>query len=407
MSKAIACVATTQSFLIGADSPGHLVSLPTLASPVIDALSAPGRFDERQTTVNVLCELASSAATSYAADAEASLARLTGVPRRSSRQYIEPWVTRALRAAGIDLTDDSLPALDVIGHPAAVLATQVLSAHDLVKKATSGYLESELLGVWDSYTASPDIPSAIDLADSYGIDGERLCWAVISREGARHVLLVLKEANQAAHAWPDRTADSLLGYAWQGLRLALRNYDPERGMFSTYACPRIRGTIRDGIRSESHLPKRLTTFVRKVERTREKLRHDLGRHPTLAEVASALDLDLDRLSPIPRFATPVSYDELMARPGAAEPVALISDEDPAQVAQARARAEAVARAVESLPAHESEAIRLLILESLPLSEAASLTGVSPRQLRARRDRALSDLAPLLADWAPTPTNLLV
>lgn len=400
MARIVACSLSTQQLLIGADAPGELVTVGTLANQVIEALDTSDRLDERETTAKVLCDLASSLAEGYAARAEAALATSSKTSRRSARQRLEPWLARAITNSGLKITQDDLPSLHLLGHPSALLGARILSAHDLIRRATSAQLQNEILSVWDSYQTNLSVDEAISFADSYGIDGERLCWAAISREGARHVLLVMKESNQAANAWPDRTSDSLLGYAWQGLRLALRNYDPERGMFSTYACPRIRGTIRDGIRSESHLPKRLTTFVRKVERTREKLRHDLGRHPTLAEVASALDMDLDRLSPIPRFASPVSYDELMSRPGAAEPPALISDDDPAIAAQLHARAEAITLAVESLPVPESEAIRLLILESVPLSEAAARAGVSPRQLRARRDRALADLAPLLSAWAP-------
>ena len=285
-------------------------------------------------------------------------------------------------------------------HPAAVLASRVLATHDIVDQVRRGSLATVLAGAWDAPVDACSTDDAVAALDAAGLPGERICWAAVSREGQRHVLLVLKEANRAARSWSDRSADSLIGYAWQGLRLALRNYDPSRGMFSTYACPRIRGTIRDGVRAEHHLPKRLTTFVRKVESTREKLRNDLGRHPTLAEVASALDMDLDRLSPLSRMGTPVSYNEIVENPAYPTPSELCTDDDPATEALAALRRDAIVAALDQLADDEAEAVRLLVLESVSVSEAQTRTCVSARQLRQRRDRGLTQLATILADWAP-------
>lgn len=268
-------------------------------------------------------------------------------------------------------------------------------------------LESSIAGIaveviqacTTAMAGAPVLPveTAIAELNRDGIDGERVCWGVISVESRRHVPLVLKEANRAARSWPDRGADGLIGYAWQGLRLGLRNYDPSRGMFSTYACPRIRGSIRDGIRSESHLPKRLTTFVHKVERTREALCHTLGRHPSLSEVAEALDMDLDRIGGVGRLGAPISLNELAERNDA---ILGESDDDPESNALDADRRQAVELALAQLEPGDALAVRLLVLESVSVAESQARTGMSARQLRSRRDRGLEQLSGLLTEWAP-------
>lgn len=229
-----------------------------------------------------------------------------------------------------------------------------------------------------------------------GWDAERLCWAVVGVESRRHVPLVLKEANMAARHWPDRGADSLIGYAWQGLRLALYNYDPEVAMFSTYACPRIRGAIRDGTRAESHLPKRLTTFVHKVERTRDVLTQRLGRHPTLEEVARAADIEMSRLNSLRHMGAPVSLNDIVERD---ESFTVVARENPERAVLEHARAEAVAAAMLAIDPEDAHVVQLLILDGLSLSECQARTGLSGRQLRQRKERALEELSTHLAEWA--------
>jgi len=400
MLRTIRCVSATHDFLASLAGPGDVPSHAALAEAVASTMAASERLDERAVLLSVLCNAAAREASLYAASAEAELVALTKAPRRRSNSRLEPWVARALSATGIDVDQSELDVLDTLSMPAARLASRLLAASTAATQSRSGYLAQELAGIYDATEQTPTIAEAMEVAASYGIDAERLCWAAISRESVRHVLLVFKEANRAARSWQDRSADSLVGYAYQGLRLALRNYDPSRGMFSTYACPRIRGTIRDGIRSESHLPKRLTTFIRKVEGAKEKLTQDLGRHPTLQEVATSLDLELDKLAPIKRYAPPVSYDDIMARPGAAEPSALVTTADPLAAAELAERSSAIAEALESIDAADALAVRLLVLEQLSVAEVAESLGVSARVLRARRDRGLAALAELLSDWAP-------
>jgi DNA-directed RNA polymerase specialized sigma24 family protein len=62
-------------------------------------------------------------------------------------------------------------------------------------------------------------------------------------------------------------------------------------------------------------------------------------------------------------------------------------------------AEVVHDALNDLPLDEAEAVKLLVMEQLPMREVRERTGASPKQLRARRDRGLATLRGELDSWA--------
>jgi RNA polymerase sigma factor for flagellar operon FliA len=309
---------------------------------------------------------------------EEALVRELGLAGRRSRT-LEQYLRVALRDAS---------------GPQRRKGALLLSRHQQVVGLRSVVRNSCLDAMLSAPVASAEV--ARDELRSRGFDAERIRWAVVMVEARRHVPLVLKEANRAARNWQGRGADGLIGYAWQGLRQALYNYDPSRGMFSTYACPRIRGAIRDGIRAESHLPKRLTTIVNKVERSRESLTQRLGRHPTQEEVARSVDMDLSVLSSMRHLGTPVSLDDLVEHDGG---LSVVSTENPELAAIAGARRAAVVAALSSIDEEDATVIRLMVLEGVGVGECQERTGMSARQIRQRRERGLAQLGGLLLEWA--------
>lgn len=266
---------------------------------------------------------------------------------------------------------------------------------------TAESLEVGLRRTYAATTAGASLEATVADVVSEGLDGELITWEVITRESNRHEGLILKECNRLARSLPDCAADDLKGYGWAGLRVALRNFDPSLGYaFSTYACPRINGAIRDGVRAESPIPKRLTTFVRKVSKAEEALTQQLGRSPSFAEIAAFVDTSIEAMTLLPRLGPTASLEELSHPWGvkASEPRCLIDRSAPEDEVLTSLRNEALHRAVDALPHEQAEAVRLLCLQEIPVGQAAAMVGVEPRQLRTRKQRAMRQLAEAMTPW---------
>lgn len=270
-------------------------------------------------------------------------------------------------------------------------------------RALNSAAQRRMAAAYDAVDKAGSLDRVIATATREGLDGQRLCWEIINRESLKHVGLINKECNKLARSLPDRAADDLKGYGWVGLRMALRNFDPERGYaFSTYACPKINGAIRDGVRSESHLPKRLTTFVRKVSRVKSTLGQELGRPPTLQEIAGSMDETVDRLRILPRLSPAASIDEMSVSTDDRmyEPLCLVSSESPEDDTISSTRAGDIRRAVAALPDGERLAVQTLVLDEVPIGKASDALGVGARVLRQRKNRGLELLEGSLGTWAP-------
>ena len=74
-----------------------------------------------------------------------------------------------------------------------------------------------------------------------------------------------------------------------GLIDAIERFDPERGVkFETFAVPRIRGAVYDGLRKLDWVPRSIRSRARSVEKAISELEHKLGRGPTDEEVAAVI-----------------------------------------------------------------------------------------------------------------------
>jgi len=90
--------------------------------------------------------------------------------------------------------------------------------------------------------------------------------------------------------------DELVSAGTMGLMGAVENFDPTRGMkFSTFAAPRIRGSILDELRRMDHVPRSLRRKTRELAGAREALIRVLGRNPEPQEMAEHLNIDLNTL----------------------------------------------------------------------------------------------------------------
>jgi RNA polymerase sigma factor FliA len=90
--------------------------------------------------------------------------------------------------------------------------------------------------------------------------------------------------------------DELVSAGTLGLMHALEAFDPSRGLaFSTFAAPRIRGSILDELRRQDHVPRSVRRKSREIGQAREALTRTLGRAPDDKEIAAQLGVELDTL----------------------------------------------------------------------------------------------------------------
>ena len=90
--------------------------------------------------------------------------------------------------------------------------------------------------------------------------------------------------------------DELVSAGTLGLMSALEAFDLSRGLaFSTFAVPRIRGSILDELRRQDHVPRSIRRKTREIAHAREDLMRRFGRQPEDAEIANVLNVDVETL----------------------------------------------------------------------------------------------------------------
>ena len=200
--------------------------------------------------------------------------------------------------------------------------------------------------------------------------------------------------------------EDLIQVASLGLVSALERYDPDRGVpFAAFAGPTILGELRRHFRDRVwtlRVPRGLQERIREVEEAIAKLSHQLERSPTVAEIASLLDVNhsevLEAFEATAARRT-VSLDQPAAAGDPGEETTMaerVGDEDPGyELVENR---EAINAGADVLDETEREVLRLRFAEDLTQSRIAAQVGYSQmhvsrilrRALRKLRAAALDD-----------------
>jgi RNA polymerase sigma factor (sigma-70 family) len=117
-----------------------------------------------------------------------------------------------------------------------------------------------------------------------------------------------------------------------GLLRAVEHYDWRKGFkFSTYATWWIRQAISRGIADGSRsirLPQHIGAHLNEIVRARARLEAQHGRHVSIVEIASDVDLSADKVTEILRHAVPpASLSEPMGHESRSELVDVVEDQN--------------------------------------------------------------------------------
>jgi RNA polymerase sigma-B factor len=198
--------------------------------------------------------------------------------------------------------------------------------------------------------------------------------------------------------------DDLVQVASVGLLKAIDRFDPERGLaFSSFAVPTITGELKRYFRDHGwavHVPRDLQERALQIDRTTERLTRSLGRAPTPAELAAALQIDVELVLEALQTATAHHPDRLDATADADDENAERTRATLASEEAGYATAEAAAT-LEPLLAQLKPRERLVLLlrfeEDLVQTEIGSLMGVSQMQVSRIQRHALGRLQALACD----------
>jgi RNA polymerase sigma factor for flagellar operon FliA len=184
--------------------------------------------------------------------------------------------------------------------------------------------------------------------------------------------------------------DDLLSAGYTALVAAARSFDDARGVpFPRFAAARIRGALLDELRGLDWASRSVRQKARRTDSARQSLTAELGRAPTVAEVADRLgcrvediesaDDDVHRavLFSLQGFAT-ATADNLVTEPGAG----------PEELLLRRERLGYLRHAVEVLPDRLRTVVIGCFFEERPMADIAAELGVTESRVSQLRSEAL-------------------
>ncbi|HKN65557.1 MAG TPA: FliA/WhiG family RNA polymerase sigma factor [Gemmatimonadaceae bacterium] len=219
---------------------------------------------------------------------------------------------------------------------------------------------------------------------------------------SQHVGLVHHVARQLSRRLHDKVdLDELVSAGSIGLMQAAASYEPARGLtFSTYAVPRIRGSMLDELRRHDRMSRGARKKARALSAARETLTRRLGREPRAAEIAAELNLspgtlrewemEVDSAGEISLDVAPRSLRE----DGPVTAAGAIPDERMPAIDERIGHEERVAIlaiAIRCLRPQERTVLSLYFYEELTLQEIAHVLGLSASRISQIRAEALAKL----------------
>jgi RNA polymerase sigma factor for flagellar operon FliA len=174
--------------------------------------------------------------------------------------------------------------------------------------------------------------------------------------------------------------------------------DRGHAAFSTYATVRVRGAMIDALRKQATLCRSALRRRRELNSARASLEAKLGRSPTDAELADAMEISLSELQELISETQAVrheSMDEVYS-----DHSIWFADDGPDafERLQSSALREHLVDAIQSLPERESMVLQLYFVEELNLEEIGQVLGVGAARVCQIKKAALEKVRKMLSGW---------
>ncbi len=199
--------------------------------------------------------------------------------------------------------------------------------------------------------------------------------------------------------------EDLIQVGMIGLMNAIDRFDPTRGIrFATYATPTVMGEIRRHFRDRGwavKVPRRLQELSLAVNKAMDGLTQELDRAPTVAEIASRLEvteqevleaMELGEMYELPSLDTALGDDSEDTRGALSDFVGEMDDE--MERFERRAR---LAQVLRTLPPRERQILELRFLSNLSQTEVARRLKISQMHVSRLQHRALERLRRLVRE----------
>ena len=242
----------------------------------------------------------------------------------------------------------------------------------------------------------------IDLLEAYRRNGDRA-----ARDRLVEEMMPLVRSLARRYAGRGEPIEDLVQVGAIGLIKAIDRFELDRGVeLSTYAVPTIVGEIRRHFRDRSwsvHVPRRMKELSLRVSRLVDELSSELGRAPTVAEIADAADVeeeDVIEALETARAHTPTSLSTPVDASGELTLIDLIGEEEEGY--ESLERGSVVRTGLEGLEERERRIIVLRFLKGLTQSEIAAELGISQMHVSRLLRRALAAMHGRLDDGDGVP-----